>query len=95
VLERCIRIKTTVVAADERDTGERMLLNFGHTVGHAIEKITGYTQLSHGEAVAIGMVVACQIGEKPVAPLLEPPSASVKCSNITACQRNASGRPAN
>jgi 3-dehydroquinate synthetase len=64
VLERCVRIKTTVVAADERDTGERMLLNFGHTVGHAIEKITGYTQLSHGEAVAIGMVVACKIGEK-------------------------------
>jgi 3-dehydroquinate synthase len=64
VLERCVRIKTTVVAADERDTGERMLLNFGHTVGHAIEKITGYTQLSHGEAVAIGMVVACEIGEK-------------------------------
>ena len=63
ILERCVRIKTTVVAADERDSGERMLLNFGHTVGHAIEKITGYTQLSHGEAVAIGMVVACEVGE--------------------------------
>lgn len=64
LLERCVRIKTTVVAADERDSGERMLLNFGHTVGHAIEKITGYTALSHGEAVAIGMMVATAIGEK-------------------------------
>ena len=64
ILERCVRIKTTVVAADERDSGERMLLNFGHTVGHAIEKVTGYTQLTHGEAVAIGMVVATEIGEK-------------------------------
>ncbi len=64
LLERCVRIKTTVVAADERDSGERMLLNFGHTVGHAIEKITHFTELTHGEAVAIGMVVACQIGEK-------------------------------
>ncbi|MDD2533215.1 MAG: 3-dehydroquinate synthase [Eubacteriales bacterium] len=64
VLERCVRIKTTVVAADERDSGERMLLNFGHTVGHAIEKVTGYTTLTHGEAVAIGMMVASQIGEK-------------------------------
>ncbi len=64
ILERCVRIKTTVVARDERDSGERMLLNFGHTVGHAIEKVTGYTQLTHGEAVAIGMVVACELGER-------------------------------
>lgn len=64
ILERCVRIKTTVVAADERDSGERMLLNFGHTVGHAIEKVTGFTQMTHGEAVAIGMMVAVGIGEK-------------------------------
>jgi 3-dehydroquinate synthase len=64
ILERCVRIKTTVVARDERDSGERMLLNFGHTVGHAIEKVTGYTQLTHGEAVAIGMVVASALGER-------------------------------
>ena len=64
VLERCVRIKTTVVSRDERDTGERMLLNFGHTVGHAIEKVTAYQKYSHGEAVAIGMVAAAKIGEK-------------------------------
>lgn len=63
VLERCVRIKTTVVAADERDTGERMLLNFGHTVGHAIEKTTQYKTFSHGEAVAVGMVAAARLGE--------------------------------
>ncbi|MDD3959536.1 MAG: 3-dehydroquinate synthase [Oscillospiraceae bacterium] len=64
MIERCVRIKTTVVQNDEYDTGERMLLNFGHTVGHAIEKLTGYAKISHGEAVAIGMVYAARMGEK-------------------------------
>ena len=64
VLERCVRIKTTVVAADERDTGERMLLNFGHTIGHAIEKVTGYSVYTHGAAVSIGMVAAAKLGER-------------------------------
>lgn len=64
MLERCVRIKTTVVQNDEYDTGERMLLNFGHTYGHAIEKVSGYTKFTHGEAVAIGMIKACEIGEK-------------------------------
>ena len=64
ILERCVRIKTTVVSRDERDTGERMLLNFGHTIGHAIEKVTHYQRFTHGEAVAIGMVAATQIGER-------------------------------
>ena len=63
ILERCIRIKTTVVQNDEFDTGERMLLNFGHTIGHAVERVTGFAGLSHGEAVAIGMVYACVMGE--------------------------------
>lgn len=63
ILERCIRIKTTVVQNDEFDTGERMLLNFGHTLGHAVEKVTGYTRLTHGEAVAVGMVYASVLGE--------------------------------
>ena len=63
ILERCIRIKTTVVQNDEFDTGERMILNFGHTLGHAIEKVTKYTKYTHGEAVAIGMVYAAIIGE--------------------------------
>ena len=64
VLERCVRIKTTVVAADERDTGERMLLNFGHTIGHAIEKVTRYSVYTHGAAVSVGMVAAAELGER-------------------------------
>ena len=64
MIERCVKIKTTVVQNDEYDTGERMLLNFGHTWGHAIEKVSGYTRYTHGEAVAIGMVKACELGVK-------------------------------
>lgn len=55
------RIKAAVVEKDERDEGGRAVLNFGHTVGHALEAATGYNQLSHGEAVAIGMVAAARI----------------------------------
>jgi 3-dehydroquinate synthase len=64
MIERCVRIKTTVVQNDEYDTGERMLLNYGHTIGHAIEKLSGFTEITHGEAVAIGMVYAARMGEK-------------------------------
>ena len=64
MIQRCVKIKTTVVQNDEYDTGERMLLNFGHTWGHAIEKVSGYTRYTHGEAVAIGMVKACELGVK-------------------------------
>ncbi len=60
VLESC-RIKAEIVAADERETGERALLNFGHTFGHAIETATGYGTWLHGEAVAAGMVLACRL----------------------------------
>lgn len=56
VIERCVNIKKTVVQNDEFDTGERMILNFGHTFGHVVEKLTGYTLYTHGEAVAIGML---------------------------------------
>jgi len=58
--ESC-RIKAEVVAADERETGERVLLNFGHTFGHAIEVGTGYGTWLHGEAVAAGMVLAGEL----------------------------------
>ena len=57
VIRRSVAIKGDVVAADERDTGVRMLLNFGHTVGHAIEKLTEH-EFTHGQAVAVGMIVA-------------------------------------
>jgi len=56
-----VRMKAEVVAADERESGLRMLLNLGHTLGHAIEAATEYKQLLHGEAVAWGMLAAIQI----------------------------------
>lgn len=55
IIYTCCNIKKEVVQRDEKDTGERMILNFGHTIGHAIEKLQNYTGLSHGEAVAVGM----------------------------------------
>lgn len=55
IIYTCCFIKKAVVEADERDLGERMVLNFGHTLGHSIEKVQGYEGLSHGEAVAVGM----------------------------------------
>ncbi|MCH7747324.1 MAG: 3-dehydroquinate synthase [Acidobacteria bacterium] len=56
------RIKANVVAADERDAGHRRVLNFGHTTGHALEAVTHYRRLRHGEAVAYGILVAAEIG---------------------------------
>ena len=58
------RIKAAVVQADERETGLRAILNFGHTFGHALESLTGYEQLLHGEAVAIGMVMAADLSSR-------------------------------
>jgi 3-dehydroquinate synthase len=59
---RNVEIKAAIVSADERETaGERVLLNFGHTVGHAIEKAGEYRDFLHGEAVSLGMVAACEI----------------------------------
>ena len=55
IIYTCCRIKSEIVKRDERDTGDRMLLNFGHTIGHAIETYHGYEKFSHGEAVAAGM----------------------------------------
>ena len=63
VIADCCRMKAEIVVHDERDTGERMLLNFGHTVGHAVEHDSGYGTLSHGAAVAIGMCVIAKYGE--------------------------------
>ena len=55
IIERCVDIKRVIVEHDQFDTGERMLLNFGHTLGHTIEQYHHYGRESHGEAVAIGM----------------------------------------
>ncbi|QAT41795.1 3-dehydroquinate synthase [Aminipila luticellarii] len=56
VVKQCVQIKRDLVMEDEQDTGIRQLLNFGHTVGHAIEKCSGYT-VTHGHAVAMGMLI--------------------------------------
>ena len=58
VIARCVEIKAGVVKRDERESGVRAVLNYGHTFAHAIEKITDYKKFLHGEAVAIGMVMA-------------------------------------
>jgi 3-dehydroquinate synthase len=64
VIAASIRMKAGVVNKDERETGLRMILNLGHTVGHAIEQATHYKALLHGEAVAWGMIAALHIGRK-------------------------------
>lgn len=61
LIRRAAAVKVDVVNIDERETGERMLLNYGHTLGHALEALAGYGVLLHGEAVAIGMDLAGQI----------------------------------
>jgi 3-dehydroquinate synthase len=62
VIKRNISIKSKIVARDERDrTGQRALLNFGHTVGHAIERAGNYRKFLHGEALSLGIVAACAI----------------------------------
>jgi len=62
LITECIQVKADVVSADERESGERRILNFGHTIGHALEAETGYRKLLHGEAVGWGMIAAALIG---------------------------------
>lgn len=64
LIARCCAIKSGVVRNDEREGGLRKILNFGHTVGHAIEAVTGYRRFLHGEAVALGMQAASRIAER-------------------------------
>jgi shikimate kinase/3-dehydroquinate synthase len=61
VIFDCARTKVDVVASDERDSGRRMALNLGHTVGHAIEAATGYSRYRHGEAVGLGLLAALRL----------------------------------
>jgi shikimate kinase/3-dehydroquinate synthase len=61
VVFACARTKLAVVASDERDGGRRQVLNLGHTVGHAIETVTGYARYRHGEAVALGLLAALRL----------------------------------
>ena len=63
IIRRSVAIKANVVSQDERETlGIRILLNYGHTIGHAIESTTGYSSFLHGEAVSVGMMGAARIG---------------------------------
>jgi 3-dehydroquinate synthase len=65
LITRNIEIKSNIVAKDERDrTGDRALVNFGHTVGHAIERASDYEQFRHGEAISLGIVAACNVSTK-------------------------------
>ena len=64
VISRCVQIKAQVVSEDEREQkGIRTILNFGHTIGHALETVGGYERFSHGQAISIGMVCAAQISK--------------------------------
>ena len=64
VVARCCEIKAEVVGQDETESGLRAILNFGHTIGHAIENSSGYGKFLHGEAIAIGQVAAAKLSQK-------------------------------
>lgn len=83
IVSRSCAIKAAVVTADEREeTGLRAILNYGHTIGHALESATQYRRYKHGEAVAIGMVSAAQIGE--AAGVTPPEVTEALCTALTA-----------
>jgi 3-dehydroquinate synthase len=63
VITQCCRIKADIISQDETEQGIRAHLNFGHTLGHAVETLTGYTKYLHGEAVAIGMQAAALLSQ--------------------------------
>lgn len=81
IIGRCCRIKAQVVSADEHEQGLRRILNFGHTVGHALESTTGYRALRHGEAVGLGMRAALALG---VARGVTPASLAERASTLIA-----------
>lgn len=64
IIARCARIKAAIISADEREGGQRILLNYGHTIGHALEAVSGFGTLLHGEAVFLGMAVAARIAAR-------------------------------
>ena len=64
VIARCCQIKAEVVGQDETESGVRAILNFGHTIGHALEAISGYGTFLHGEAIAIGQVAAARLSAR-------------------------------
>lgn len=92
VVKRCVEIKRDIVEADEFDKGKRAVLNFGHTIGHAIEKASGY-KMAHGFAVGIGMVMISKAAQKAgmcegiterLIPLLENNGIPIECDYTSA-----------
>ncbi len=65
IIAACAHTKLRIVAQDERDSGIRQVLNLGHTVGHAIETVTGYARYRHGEAVGLGLLAALRLSDQP------------------------------
>ena len=65
IVVACAHAKLRIVARDERDAGLRQVLNLGHTIGHAIEAVTGYARYRHGEAVALGLLAALRLSDRP------------------------------
>jgi 3-dehydroquinate synthase len=63
LVARCVAAKARAIAADERDEGARLILNYGHTLGHALERLDAFAGRTHGEAIAIGMVFAARVAE--------------------------------
>jgi 3-dehydroquinate synthase len=64
VVGACVRAKAAIVARDERDADRRLVLNYGHTLGHALERLDAFAGRTHGEAVAVGMVFAARLAER-------------------------------
>ena len=64
IVGRCAAYKAAIVAGDERETGDRMVLNYGHTIGHGIEAAAGYRGLTHGEAIAVGMTLEARLAAR-------------------------------
>lgn len=64
IVARCIELKVAMIEEDEREQGRRAILNYGHTIGHAIENVAGYGEWLHGEAVSLGMVAAAAIAHE-------------------------------
>ena len=64
IITACCKIKRDVVEEDELDLGLRLILNFGHTIGHALENTAGYGVIAHGEGVSLGMIQITQVAEQ-------------------------------
>ena len=79
IITACCKIKRDVVEEDELDLGLRLILNFGHTIGHALENTAGYGVIAHGEGVSLGMIQITQVAEQQDFPHLGLPKSWSPC----------------